>query len=259
MIQWMVSTIALMGYVSFINSLLTAYSSYPSLTEAKVRLDDVEIFIEHQLIMVMFYAQTMEGIEISRVTKSRVDSYLEESRRGSSVLRSDHHLLLRAHTAGLTASDSVDEIEENLKQALFFTAHHMEALVDLHMAMLAQGVPHDIWLPDSDSNFVDDVAGESIPSIRLFLEKQKIITFILSTIINKSGHASRVDKRKAEFYLSEVALGTDKLERILERAIITGSTVDVAHCSAMVLSLKRFHISLLGQGVQVDFKPRARN
>jgi hypothetical protein len=59
--------------------------------------------------------------------------------------------------------------------------------------------------------------------------------------------------------LNEVLLGSKKLKQILEDVIKTMGDESLsftykAHCGAIILSLKHFHMSLVGQGVPVDFK-----
>jgi hypothetical protein len=53
----------------------------------------------------------------------------------------------------------------------------IDSQIDLHIAMLAQGFPYDLELPDEDlALFEGTGTGEIIASIRLFFQKQEAVT-----------------------------------------------------------------------------------
>jgi hypothetical protein len=65
------------------------------------------------------------------------------------------------------------------------------------MAMLAQGVPCDLQLPDEEFEVFDCTGTkESIASIRLFLQNQKAVAAFYSRIIDACNGASWVNKSK---------------------------------------------------------------
>jgi hypothetical protein len=111
----------------------SSYSS--SLTGATEQLGRGEIFLEHQDIVVLFYAHTMAGSNISRLEKSKVDKYLQEIRIGSQCLRSNLDLLQRRYKAGFMGSSSVDRVEENLEEAASICDDTIDSTINLHMAM----------------------------------------------------------------------------------------------------------------------------
>jgi hypothetical protein len=61
--------------------------------------------------------------------------------------------------------------------------------------------------------------GESIASIILFLQHQEAVTVFFSRIIDECHGASHGNKSKGQFYLSEVLLGSNKLEQALKDVI----------------------------------------
>jgi hypothetical protein len=119
--------------------------------------------------------------------------------------------------------------------------------VDLHMAMLAQGVPCDLKLPGEDFTLFEGTGtGESITSLRLFLQNQEAVTVFFSRIIYECHGESRGNKSKGQEQTFE-----DFIKTIGDEYL---SLAYKAHCGALILSLKHFHMSLVGQGVPVDFK-----
>jgi hypothetical protein len=238
-----------MHYPCFLPLTTSSYShSYTGTTDQLAR---GKIFLEREDIAVNFCAQTTELGHISRLEKSKVDNYLEEIRIGSECLRSKIDLCQSRYKAGVMGSGSVYKVEENLEEAYAICDDTIDSLIDLYMAMLAQGVPYDLQLPDDQYDIFEDTStGESIASITLVLEIR---------IIDECIGASQDNKSKGQFCFNEVLLGRNKLEEILEDVIQTMDTESLSltykeHCGAIILSLKHFHMSLVGQGVPVDSK-----
>jgi hypothetical protein len=99
---------------------------------------------------VIFYAQTIERRHINCIEKGKVDNYLQETRTGPQCLHSNLDFLQRRYKAGFMGYDSLDKVEDNLKEAAAICDDTIDSLIDLHMAILAQGVPYDHELPDKD-------------------------------------------------------------------------------------------------------------
>jgi hypothetical protein len=114
-----------------------------------------EIFLEQKDIVVMFCAKTMEGGHISRLEKGKVDNYLQEIHIGSQCLRTNLDLLQRRHKTGVMGSDSVDKVKENLEEATTIYDATIDSLINLHRAMLAQGVRYDLGLSAEDFTFFE--------------------------------------------------------------------------------------------------------
>jgi hypothetical protein len=72
-----------------------------------------------------------------------------------------------------------------------------DSLIDLYMAMFAQGVPYDLELHGEDfALFEGTGTGVIIASIRLFLQNQEAVTVFFSRIIDEWHGASRGNKSK---------------------------------------------------------------
>jgi hypothetical protein len=116
------------------------------------------------------------------------------------------------------------------------------------------------WVAWTDFTLFEGTdTGESIASIILFLQKQEAVTVFFSRIIDECHGASRGNNSEGQFYLNEVLLGSHKLEHTLENVIkaMGGESQPLtlnAYCGAIILYLKHLHMSLVGQGVPVDFK-----
>jgi hypothetical protein len=158
-------------------------------------------------------------------------------------------------------SGSVDKVEENLEEMFSICGDTIDSLIDLHMAMLAQGATYEFELHDEAFTLFEGTgAGGSIASIILLLKKQEAVTVFFSRIIDECHRARRDNKSKRYFYLNEVLLGSSNLEHTLENVIKamgdneSQSIMHNYHCGAIILSLNHFHMSLVGQGVPVDFK-----
>jgi hypothetical protein len=202
----------------------------------------------------MFCAQTTKGGLSSRLEKGKVENYLQEICIGSQCLRSNLDLLQKRHISGVFLFGNVDKLEENLEEAYAICDDTIDSLIELHMAVLAQGVPYDLEFPDEDFNLFEGAGtGEIIASIRLFLQNQESATAFYSRIIDEWNFASRGNNSKGQIYLNEFLLGTNKLEQTLEDVIKNMdeslSLTFKAHCGAVILSLKHFHMSLVGKGV----------
>jgi hypothetical protein len=219
-----------------------------------------KIFLEQQDIVVNFCAQTTEGGHISRLEKGKVYKYLEKIRIGSKSLRSNLELLHKRHRSGVLGVGNVDEVEENLEEAYDICDDTIDSLIELHKALLDQGVTYDLHMTDEERKVFDGTGTkESIASIRLFLQNQKAVAAFYEIIIDEYNGISRGNKIKGQFYLNVVLLGTKKMEETLEDVIKTMNTESLSlmytyHCGSIILSLKHFHIFLVGQGVPVDFK-----
>jgi hypothetical protein len=182
---------------------------------------------------VSFCAHTTGAGHIGRLEKGKLDNYAEE-------IRSNLDLLLKRHRAGFLVFDNVYEVEDNLEEAYAISDDTIDSIVDLYMAMLAQGVPYDLQWRDEEFEVFDDTGTkQSIASIILFLQNQKAVAAFYSRIIDECNGASQGNESKGQFYLNEVLFGTNTLAESLEDAIKNMNTESLSltyndHCGAII-------------------------